>query len=163
MEPAETVGDTATVATTLGDLDGNGSVTNDVTLADLNGDGEVDIVSGNSGTNRMWLNSGLGGFQPTFLPLGNSQTLSLAVADVDVDGDLDFVSGNANQALIGGAVASEPNLVWIQRDNGSFFADQSDEILVRGRILPRETSVRFPTSELGKKFFDSREPFESRL
>ncbi len=70
---------------------GGGSI---VVVADMNGDSLLDIIAGNSGSFRVYLNSGTGTFQGQTLVTSGTQTEALAVGDIDRDGDVDVVTAN---------------------------------------------------------------------
>jgi hypothetical protein len=66
-------------------------------LGDVDGDGDPDLVLGNSGQNRLYLNDGSGTFTDATterMPTTNDSTGSVALGDVDGDGDLDLICGN---------------------------------------------------------------------
>jgi hypothetical protein len=78
---------------------GDSYTTYAVQFADLNNDGFLDIVEGNNGVNKYYLNDGHGNF-PTSYSLGtdSSNTRSIAIGDVNRDGWLDVVAGNYAQS-----------------------------------------------------------------
>ena len=69
-------------------------------LGDVNGDGHLDLVAGNSGRNKLYLNDGSGGFTAgTGTAIGSETDVTWAVilGDVNGDGHLDLVTGNDGQ------------------------------------------------------------------
>jgi len=85
--------------------DGNGTFSNtqgisglnvrDVALGDLDGDGDLDLVLGVEGANRVYLNDGTGSFADAGVALGGSvATFAVVLGDLDGDGDLDVIFGN---------------------------------------------------------------------
>src|SRR5262245_22042125 len=71
--------------------------TRDVARGDVDGDGDLDLVSGNWGQSRLYLNDGSGIFTDATagrMPIRNDRTTCVAFGDVDGDGDLDLVLGN---------------------------------------------------------------------
>ncbi|MFN0058826.1 MAG: FG-GAP-like repeat-containing protein [Planctomycetota bacterium] len=74
------------------------TVTMNVELADIDGDGDLDLVVGNVGTNRLYLNDGTGQYTVTTTDLGSGEGYGLAIGDFDRDGDIDVVVGNGGGA-----------------------------------------------------------------
>ncbi|MEY4830144.1 MAG: hypothetical protein RLZZ562_1940 [Planctomycetota bacterium] len=82
-------------------------------VGDVDRDGDQDIVLGQSGQDRLYLNDGSGRFvdaTATHLPVDADRTTSLALADLDNDGDLDIAAANSLQA----------NRVWRNDGTGRF-------------------------------------------
>jgi hypothetical protein len=79
-----------TTSQSLGD-----SASSAVSLGDLDGDGDLDAFIGNYGQgNRIWLNDGTGFFSDTGQSLGGSESQRVPLGDVDGDGDLDAFVAN---------------------------------------------------------------------
>ncbi len=82
-------------------------------LGDVDGDGDLDLVVGNSGQSRLYVNNGTGTFTDATasrMPVGIYYTSSLALGDVDGDGDLDLVVGNFY----------EQSLLYLNNGTGTF-------------------------------------------
>lgn len=82
-------------------LGASGERTYSVAVGDMNGDGYLDIVTGNLGTNRVYLNDGDsdgdGKWDGTFTTqsfASGSDTISLALGDLNGDGHLDVAVAN---------------------------------------------------------------------
>ncbi|MEL6328565.1 MAG: VCBS repeat-containing protein [Planctomycetota bacterium] len=81
--------------------DPDGDITQDLEAGDIDGDGDLDIVLGNEGPNRVFINNGDGTFGdesdrrlPASGRSANSETRELDLGDVDGDGDLDLMVAN---------------------------------------------------------------------
>ncbi|GAA6138994.1 hypothetical protein NBRC116583_27410 [Arenicella sp. 4NH20-0111] len=79
-----------------------GSATNStqsIALSDVDGDGDLDVIAGNRGRNRLYLNNGsvgpFDGVTGTNISANTNETLAIALGDVDGDGDLDVIAGNS--------------------------------------------------------------------
>ncbi|MCA8977370.1 MAG: VCBS repeat-containing protein [Planctomycetes bacterium] len=86
-----------------------------VALGDVDHDGDLDLVAGNIGQNRLYLNDGTGTFTEVTasrMPVDNDQTNSVVLGDVDGDGYLDLVLGNGG--------TSAQNRVYINDGTGTF-------------------------------------------
>jgi len=72
-----------------------------VALVDIDGDGDLDLVAGNSGRNRLYLNNGtadpFNGVIGSDITADTHSTRSVILGDMDGDGDLDLVAGNNGQ------------------------------------------------------------------
>ncbi len=65
-----------------------------IVLGDVDGDNDLDIVTGNYGPNRVWINDGTGYFTVTDQEMGYSDTISIVLGDIDGDQNLDIITGN---------------------------------------------------------------------
>ncbi len=80
-------------------------------LGDLDGDGDLDVVFANyDSANSIWFNDGTGTFTDSGQNLGNNASSDVVVADLDGDGDLDLIVANDG----------DPNTVWLNDGTGSF-------------------------------------------
>ncbi len=107
--------------------------TNVVVMGDVDGDGDLDLVFGNFGQNRLYLNDGKGKFTDATasrLPKDSDFTWAAALGDVDGDGDLDLVFGNI------GSIPAELNRLYLNDGKGKF----SDATASR---LPRDNNDTF--------------------
>ena len=83
------------------DISSDAHYTLSITLGDVDGDGDLDLLAGNNGTNRLYLNNGtadpFSGVAGSDISSDVHDTLSIALGDVDGDGDLDLLAGNYGQ------------------------------------------------------------------
>ncbi|MBN1538183.1 MAG: VCBS repeat-containing protein [Anaerolineales bacterium] len=100
------------------DVSTDSHVTLSVLLGDVDGDGNLDLVAGNDGVNRLYLNNGtmdpFSGVSGSDISTDTHNTLSVALGDVDRDGDLDLVAGNwyqANRLYLNGSTTSPFNSI----------------------------------------------------
>ena len=85
-------------------------------LGDLDGDGDLDAFVGNfASPNEIWLNDGAGAFSDSGQHPG-SNAFSVALGDLDGDGDLDAFCANIGAALVFGA----PDTVYMNNGAGVF-------------------------------------------
>lgn len=80
-------------------------VANAVVATDINGDSYIDLIFGNAGQNRIFINDGSGNFTDetsTRMPSINDITQDILLVDVDNDGDWDLAVANedGNRLLI---------------------------------------------------------------
>jgi hypothetical protein len=104
-----------------GQLLGN-AATGAVALGDLDGDGDLDAFEVNQGgrpeamdslpEDLVWLNDGTGRFQDSGQRLGESDGYAVALGDVDGDGDLD--------AFVGNGPNGRADEVWLNDGAGGF-------------------------------------------
>ncbi|MBN2475534.1 MAG: VCBS repeat-containing protein [Pirellulales bacterium] len=106
-----------------------------VALGDLDGDGDLDAFVGNSSRegampNTVWLNNGQGLFLDSGQSLGNYHSEGVALGDLDGDGDLDaFVANDFGMR--------EPNEVWLNGGQG-YFVDTGQSL---GRFLSMDVAL----------------------
>lgn len=77
--------------------------TQSIVLADINDDGRLDVVAGNNGINRVYLNNGtstpFSGVSALNITSDSNNTVGIAAADVNLDGKLDVVAGNSASTI----------------------------------------------------------------
>ncbi|MCP4709610.1 MAG: VCBS repeat-containing protein, partial [Planctomycetes bacterium] len=88
--------------TTGSNITSDDDATWSVALCDVDGDGDLDVVAGNYGTNRLYLNNGtsdpFSGVTGSDITSDDHNTRSVVIGDVDGDGYPDVIAGNNNQA-----------------------------------------------------------------
>lgn len=58
-----------------------------IATADVDNDGDIDVVLGTAGVNKLLVNDGLGNFDESPKSIGTAKATSYAIAAADVDGD----------------------------------------------------------------------------
>ena len=94
-----------------------GASTLSIALADVDRDGDLDLVFGDIGPNRLYANDGHGHFLDVTarsLPSLPGSTRALVLADFDADGDLDLYAGN------GAGFIGEPDHLLLNDGHGRF-------------------------------------------
>ncbi|MCP3670342.1 MAG: VCBS repeat-containing protein, partial [Gammaproteobacteria bacterium] len=89
--------------TNIGSTDDD-DTTMSITLGDIDADGDLDVIAGNYGANKLYLNNGTdtpfhdvpSGDAVTGVDIGSDTdtTYSITLGDIDGDGDLDVIAGN---------------------------------------------------------------------
>jgi len=101
--------------TTGSDITSDADDTQAIAVGDVDGDGDLDLVAGNDGVNRLYLNNGTAdpwnGVSGTDITADMDNTRAVALGDVDNDGDLDLLTGN------GGDSSDQVNRVYL--NNGT--------------------------------------------
>ena len=79
-------------------ITGDEDSTRSMALGDVDSDGDLDVVAGNKGANRLYLNPGSDNpfTDVNSIPITDDENLtnSIALGDVDGDGHIDIVAGN---------------------------------------------------------------------
>ena len=91
-------------ATTTGSsITADVNFTRAIAVGDVDGDGYLDVIEGNGGRNRVYLNNGsadpFNGVIGTDISSDINDTRAIALGDVDGDGDIDVVVGNFSGTL----------------------------------------------------------------
>jgi hypothetical protein len=108
------------------------SIANAVISEDFNGDNIPDILFGNAGQNRIFINLGDGTFAEETtdrLPTSSETTQDLHLSDIDQDGDLDLLVGNEGNSK-----------VLINNGNGVFTDDTDDRLPIHPNVETRKIS-----------------------
>ena len=97
-----------------------------VGVGDFDGDGELDLLLGNSGQNRIYQNNGAGGtftdVTSSDFPVVSDETFAVAVGSIMVGaGDLDLVVGNDRPTF------DDPNRLYAN-DGAGLFTDSTDNL-----------------------------------
>jgi hypothetical protein len=116
--------------TDSGQLLGN-EATLAIALGDVDGDGDLDAFVGNeyegswavgSPANEVWLNDGSGRFSDSGQDLGRGNSYAVALGDLDGDGDLDAFVGNRDPRTF-----SRADKVWLN-DGTGYFTDSGQDL-----------------------------------
>ena len=100
------------VGVNIGTFGNDINQTKSVVLWDINNDNHLDIVEGNVGTNKLYLNNGSGVFASgTAIGSDSDVTYSVALGDVDGDGYMDLVAATGT---------SQPNKLYLNNGVGGF-------------------------------------------
>ena len=100
------------VGVNIGTVGNDINQTKSVVLWDINNDNHLDIVEGNVGTNKLYLNNGSGVFASgTAIGSDSDVTYSVALGDVDGDGYMDLVAATGT---------SQPNKLYLNNGVGGF-------------------------------------------
>ncbi|MDP6700351.1 MAG: FG-GAP-like repeat-containing protein, partial [Candidatus Latescibacteria bacterium] len=80
------------------DVSADAHTTRAVSFGDVDADGDLDLIAGNNGANRLYTGDGSGDFgSGADITSDAHATYSTSVGDTDGDGDLDLIAGNYNQ------------------------------------------------------------------
>ncbi len=124
IDSGQRLGNWATGAVALGDLDGDG----DLDAFEANRGGFSEYEKSDS-RDMVWLNDGFGNFRDSGQRLSLSDGYSVALGDIDGDGDLD--------AFIGHAYSGMADEIWLNDGTGTF-ADSGQRL---GNDNTRVTSL----------------------
>lgn len=103
-------------------------VSNSHAVMDLDNDGDLDILTGNIGTNRVLINDGSANFSDETRQrwANNARTQDIELADVDNDGDLDVITANEGQNEL--FLNTGEGTLQLAEDNMPIIDDESREI-----------------------------------
>lgn len=88
--------------------------TNDLMAVDIDGDGDPDLIAGNTGQSKRYLNNGDGHFGAgRAINRASRTTNSMAATDIDGDGDFDLIFGNNQDGIA----------LYVNKGDGVFDAD----------------------------------------
>ncbi|MEM6929998.1 MAG: hypothetical protein AAF602_23875, partial [Myxococcota bacterium] len=124
-----------------GPPDDDDAVVTSASCGDLDHDGHVDLVLGQTETDRVVTLDGTGVIRQEALDLEDVNTLATSLADVDDDGDLDlFVVRRDNALFVGDTIDLENHLQIAMRATVRGCPDRRTRVDIGGRASVRDIS-----------------------
>jgi len=131
-----------------------------VNLGDFDNDGDLDLVVGNNGINKLYLNNGsvdpFNGVLAKNISIDSDVTLSIGLGDLDNDGDLDLVVGNnggVNKAYLNNATLDPFNGVLAQ--NISSDSDLTNALELRDLDGDKDLDLLVVNNGVNKLYFNN--------